>query len=43
LSHFHSDKGEVVSAPDHTWAGHVEGFNINHNVAPASLALGAGG
>ena len=23
--------------------GHAEGFNINHNVAPATLALGAGG
>ncbi len=49
--HFHkagviyslNDKGEVVSKADHTWAGHVEGFNINHNVAPAGLALGAGG
>jgi formate dehydrogenase subunit gamma len=33
----------VESEKDHTWAGHGEGFNINHNVAPASLALGAGG
>lgn len=36
-------KGEVVEAPDHTWVGHLEGFNINHNVAPATLALGANG
>jgi len=28
---------------DHTWVGHMEAFNINHNVAPATLALGAGG
>ncbi|MEW6388201.1 MAG: formate dehydrogenase subunit gamma [Thermodesulfobacteriota bacterium] len=38
-----NDQGEVVSAKDTTWAGHIEGFNINHNVAPASLALGANG
>lgn len=38
-----NEKGEVVSEPDHTHAGHVEGFNINHNVAPAGLALGANG
>jgi len=38
-----NDKGEVVEAQDHTWVGHVEGFNINHNVAPARLALGANG
>ncbi|MEJ2093157.1 MAG: formate dehydrogenase subunit gamma [Syntrophobacterales bacterium] len=43
LMYYLDDQGELVSAPDHTWAGHVEGFNINHNVAPASLALGAGG
>ena len=41
---YHLDnKGEVVAEEDHTWAGHLEGFNINHNVAPAGLALGAGG
>jgi formate dehydrogenase gamma subunit len=38
-----NDKGEVESQPDRTWAGHMEGFNINHNVAPAALALGAKG
>ncbi|MGQ9688282.1 MAG: formate dehydrogenase subunit gamma [Desulfobaccales bacterium] len=38
-----NDKGEVVSEIDHTWAGHAEGFNINHNVAPVSLSLGANG
>jgi len=38
-----NDQGEVVKAADHTWVGHLEGFNINHNVAPATLALGAGG
>jgi formate dehydrogenase gamma subunit len=38
-----NDKGELVEGPDHTWVGHVEGFNINHNVAPATLALGANG
>ena len=38
-----NDKGEVVEAVDHTWVGHLEGFNINHNVAPATLALGANG
>jgi hypothetical protein len=42
--HYHlNDKGEVVSEDDHTHAGHVEGFNINHNVAAAGLALGANG
>ncbi len=42
--HYHlNDKGEVVVEDDHTHAGHVEGFNINHNVAPAALALGANG
>ena len=38
-----NEKGEVVVEDDHTHAGHVEGFNINHNVAPAGLALGANG
>jgi len=38
-----NDKGEVVKGEDHTWVGHLEGFNINHNVAPATLALGANG
>ena len=38
-----NDKGEVVEGEDHTWVGHVEGFNINHNVAPATQALGANG
>jgi formate dehydrogenase gamma subunit len=41
--HFLNDKGEVVTQKDDTWVGHGEGFNINHNVAPAGLALGAGG
>ena len=41
--YFLDDKGEVVSGKDDTWAGHMEGFNINHNVAPAGLALGANG
>ncbi|MFZ2088016.1 MAG: multiheme c-type cytochrome, partial [Desulfobaccales bacterium] len=35
-----NDKGEVVSEKD---PAHAEGFNINHNVAPASLALGSNG
>jgi formate dehydrogenase gamma subunit len=43
MIHFLNDKGEVVSEKDTTYAGHIEGFNINHNVAPASLALGANG
>ena len=43
MMHFLNEQGEVVSGQDTTWAGHLEGFNINHNVAPASLALGAGG
>lgn len=38
-----NEQGEVVEAEDDTWVGHLEGFNINHNVAPATLALGAGG
>ena len=38
-----SDQGQVVEAADTTWVGHLEGFNINHNVAPATLALGAKG
>ncbi len=38
-----NDQGEVVKGPDHTWVGHLEGFNINHNVAPATHALGANG
>jgi len=38
-----NDKGEGVEAKDTTWVGHLEGFNINHNAAPATLALGAGG
>ncbi len=41
--HYLNDRGEVVTEPDTTWAGHIEGFNINHNVAPVSLALGAKG
>ena len=41
--YFLDDKGEVASRKDDTWVGHTEGFNINHNVAPAGLALGAGG
>jgi formate dehydrogenase gamma subunit len=43
MIHHLNDKGEVVTEKDHTWAGHPEGFNINHNVAPVSLTLGAGG
>jgi len=35
--------GKVRVSDDHTWVAHMEGFNINHNVAPAALALGAGG
>jgi formate dehydrogenase gamma subunit len=38
-----NDKGELVEGEDHTFVGHVEGFNINHNVASATQALGAGG
>jgi formate dehydrogenase gamma subunit len=38
-----NDQGEVVEGEDHTYVGHIEGFNINHNVAPATLALGANG
>jgi len=41
--HYLNDKGEVVTAKDETWCGEGEGFNINHNVAPASQALGAHG
>jgi formate dehydrogenase subunit gamma len=41
---YYLDKlGRVVKEKDHTWAGHTEGFSINHNVAPPSLALGAQG
>ncbi|HLD46576.1 MAG TPA: formate dehydrogenase subunit gamma, partial [Desulfobaccales bacterium] len=43
MIHFLNDQGEVASAQDTTWGGHIEGFNINHNVASASLALGANG
>jgi formate dehydrogenase gamma subunit len=43
MMHSLSDRGEVVSEKDTTYAGHIEGFNINHNVAPAALALGANG
>ncbi|WP_243367115.1 cytochrome b/b6 domain-containing protein [Fundidesulfovibrio soli] len=35
--------GKVVTRKDETWVAHMEGFNINHNVAPAKLALGANG
>ena len=38
-----NEGGEVVVEEDHTWVAHAEGFNINHNVAPAGLALGAKG
>ncbi|MEJ5299855.1 MAG: formate dehydrogenase subunit gamma [Thermodesulforhabdaceae bacterium] len=38
-----NDQGDVVVEEDHTWAAHAEGFNINHNVAPAGMALGARG
>jgi formate dehydrogenase gamma subunit len=41
--HYLNDKGEIVTAKDETWCGEGEGFNINHNVAPASQALGANG
>ncbi|HOP46264.1 MAG TPA: formate dehydrogenase subunit gamma [Desulfobacteraceae bacterium] len=37
------EKGKVLKARDDTWVAHTEGFNINHNVAPAKLALGADG
>ncbi len=43
MLYYLNEKGEVVAEKDHTWAGHGEGFNINHNVAPAALALGANG
>ena len=43
MMYFLNGKGEVVSGKDTTWAGHLEGFNINHNVAPVSQALGANG
>ena len=36
-------QGHVVHEKDRTWVSHLEGFNINHNVAPAGLALGSGG
>lgn len=36
-------KGELKSDKDNTWVGMSEAFNINHNVAPASEALGSGG
>lgn len=42
-AYFLDDKGEVGSRQDDSWVGHTEGFNINHNVAPAGLALGANG
>ena len=35
--------GQVTVDEDHTWIGHLESFNINHNVAPAKQALGASG
>ncbi len=49
--HFHkagklyhlNDEGELVVEKDNTWFAKSEGFNINHNVAPAGLALGANG
>ncbi len=41
--HFLGPDGKVVTQKDSTWVGHLEGFNINHNVAPAKLALGSGG
>lgn len=37
------DSGNLVKEEDHTWAGHWEAFNINHNVSPANEALGAKG
>lgn len=43
MMYYLDDQNNLVSGPDTTWAGHSEGFNINHNVAPASLALGANG
>jgi len=42
VHHLNKD-GQVVMEKDHTWVGHLEGFNINHNIAPAGLALGANG
>jgi len=41
--HYLNEQGQVVTAKDETWCGEGEGFNINHNVAPAKLALGANG
>ena len=41
--YYRNDQGNVLKEKDHTWAGHAEGFNINHNVAPTKLALGANG
>jgi len=41
--HSLNEKDEIVTAKDETWCGEGEGFNINHNVAPAKLALGANG
>ncbi len=48
--HFHHggrlyslEGGQLVVEEDHTWVGEGEGFNINHNVAPAEEALGAHG
>ncbi len=37
------ENGELRSGEDKSWVGKAEAFNINHNVAPASEALGAGG
>jgi len=37
------EQGQLQEEEDHTWAGHIEGFSINHNVAPPALALGANG
>jgi formate dehydrogenase gamma subunit len=42
-THFLGPDGKLVSKKDETWVAHMEGFNINHNVAPARLALGANG
>ncbi len=42
LIHIGKD-GKLVKEKDTTWAGKFEAFNINHNVAPAHKALGAGG
>ncbi len=38
-----NESDELIGEDDTTWVGRAEAFNINHNVAPASEALGADG